>query len=254
MAILVHITDEKNSAAILRSGIRLPRKNKAIYFMPMLQSHFVSHQWIRELRRDGAKVLVGVYFRLPSKEQVWAGRYNHEHKPMTLGQVIREINSIADPLGYEVFIDRPITVSEIQKIRHLPQGIGWRYMPHAHGKPLCACPVCMPAGMFKSRLLRERLEPATRLLSLDAVKAKLQVATDADDITDLLWALRQKRRQIDPAFLEPIMASKEATNREDVALTLPYIRHPDSKRMLQLLANDKDPDVSKAAKEGLGKV
>ena len=111
----------------------------------------------------------------------------------------------------------------------------------------------MPKGMFKSRLLRERLEPTTPLLSLDEVKAKLQVATDVDDITELLWMLRKKRSQIDPAFLLPIMASKEASNREDVALTLPYIRHPESKRMLQLLANDEDPDVSKAAKEGLGK-
>jgi len=85
MPMLVHITNGKNTAAILRSGIRLPGKNKAINFMPMLQSHVISHQWMRELSRDRARVLFGVYFRLLSTEKVWAGRYNHEHKPMTLG-------------------------------------------------------------------------------------------------------------------------------------------------------------------------
>jgi len=33
MPTLVHITDEKNTAAILRSGIRLRHKNSGIYFI-----------------------------------------------------------------------------------------------------------------------------------------------------------------------------------------------------------------------------
>lgn len=73
MPIVVHITDEKNAASIARAGIRPPRGMKAIYFMPVVQSHFISHQWIRELRRGGAKVLVGIYFRLPGTENVLGG-------------------------------------------------------------------------------------------------------------------------------------------------------------------------------------
>src|SRR5258706_6053917 len=112
MPTLVHITDEKNATAILRSGIRLPGKNKGIYFMLVLQSHFISHQWIRELRRGGAKVLVGVYFRLPSSEQVWAGLYNQPHRSIVLGEAIREIRALKDPLGYEIFINRSSGRSE----------------------------------------------------------------------------------------------------------------------------------------------
>src|SRR5688572_1171166 len=97
--IVVHITDEKQAAAILRSGIRLPRETKAVYFMPMTQSHLISHQWIRELRRRGAKVLVGVYIRLPSSEQVWAGKYNQPHRCIPLSEAIRELRSMDDPLG-----------------------------------------------------------------------------------------------------------------------------------------------------------
>ena len=43
MPILVHITDEKNAAKIWRGGIRVPKEG-GVYFMPVLQSHFVSHQ------------------------------------------------------------------------------------------------------------------------------------------------------------------------------------------------------------------
>jgi len=248
---MVHITDEKNTASILRSGIRIRRKNRGIYFMPVLQSHFISHQWIRELRRGGAKVLVGVYFRLPSSEQVWAGLYNQPHRSIVLGEAIREIRALKDPLGYEIFINRSIVRSEIHKVRAVPQGVGWRYMPHAHGRPLCGCPACMPKGLIKSRRLRERLEPTKPLLSLNEVKARLLLERDEDEIMFLFWALRKKRRRMDPKFLEPLMNSISASVREDAALTLPYIRHPDSKRLLRLLINDDDPNVAGAAKDGL---
>jgi hypothetical protein len=94
--------------------------------MPVVQDHFIAHQWLRELRRSGARVLVGVYFRMRSEEAVWAGRYNEPHREMPLGQAIRELKAFCDPLGFEIFVDKKIEVSAITRIRHLPQKIGWR--------------------------------------------------------------------------------------------------------------------------------
>jgi hypothetical protein len=254
MPTLVHITDEKNSAAILRSGIRLPRETRAVYFMPVTQSHFVSHQWIRELRRRGAKVLVGVYFRLPSSELVWAGRFNVPHQLITLGAAIKEMQSLEDPLGYEVFVNRAVLASEIQKIRAVSQTVGWRYMPHAHGRELCGCPSCLPRGSIKSRRLRERLEPDVVRPSLNDVKARLLDESDADEIIELLWALRDKRRRSDPVFLEPLMASESKPVLEEIALTLPFFWHARSAQLLEVLANDEDTNVATFAREGLTEI
>lgn len=254
MPTLVHITDEKNSAAILRSGIRLPRETRAVYFMPVTQSHFVSHQWIRELRRRGAKVLVGVYFRLPSSELVWAGRFNVPHKLITLGAAIREMQSLEDPLGYEFFVNRAVLASEVQKIRAVSQTVGWRYMPHAHGRELCGCPSCLPRGSIKSRRLRERLEPDAVRPSLNDVKARLLEKSDADEIIELLWALRGKRRRSDPVFLEPLIANESKPVLEEIALTLPFFWHARSAQLLEVLANDEDINVATFAKEGLAEI
>ncbi len=253
MPILVHITDEKNAAAIWRGGIRVPKEG-GVYFMPVLQSHFVSHQWIRELRRRGSRVQVGVYFRLPSSDPVWAGRYNQPHRQMTLGDAIKELLALDDPLGFEIFIDRPVRASQVKQVRGVPATVGWRYMPHAHGRPLCGCPTCLPRGAIKSRRLRERLEPTAVLPSFDDVKARLLAGATEDEISDLLWALRRKRRRTDPEFLSPLASSESTSVREDVALTLPFFRHVDSIRLLEKLARDRDENVASTAAEGLAKI
>jgi hypothetical protein len=250
---LVHITDEKTAAAIWRGGIRVPKQG-GVYFMPVLQSHFISHQWIRELRRRGSRVQVGVYFRLPSADPVWAGRYNDPHRQMMLGHAIKELLSLDDPLGFEIFIDRPVLASQVKQIRGVPSTVGWRYMPHAHGRPLCGCPTCLPRGAIKSHRLRERLEPSAVLPTLDDVKARLLAGATDDEISDLLWALRRKRRRTDPEFLSSLISSESTSVREDVALTLPYFRHADSMNLLEMLALDLDDNVARAAAEGLAEI
>jgi hypothetical protein len=253
--VVVHITDEKNAASVLRAGIRLPKEAGAIYLMPMLQSHFISHQWIRELRRRGSRVLAGVYFRLPSTEIVWAGKYHEPHREVPLADAVKELRALSDPLGYEVFVTRKISPSEIERVRSLPQGVGWRYKPHAHGKPLCACPVCLPRGSARSKAIRERLEPEQKLPSLPEVKARLaETPLDEDDVTELLWALRRKHRRADPAFLGGLLATGSVSMQEDVALTLPFFRHPESVRMLRALAMSGSPEVAAAATEGLAQI
>jgi hypothetical protein len=89
MPTLVHLADERNSAAILRNGLKTGRYGTGIYCMPVLPDFFVTHQWLRELKRNGARSYVGVYFKVPSAERVFAGRYGQQHQQMILGEAIR---------------------------------------------------------------------------------------------------------------------------------------------------------------------
>lgn len=251
MPILVHITGEKNSARILRSGIALGGFRRAVFFMPVVQDHFISHQWLRELRRGGARVLVGVYFRLPSEELVWAGRYNETHRQVPLGSAIRELNSLTDPLGFELFIGRKIAAAAITRIRHLPQKIGWRYMPHAHGKKPCGCPACLPRGSIKSRNIRERYDPDSRPVSYETLTRRLTESSDTDTLVESLWSLRTKLRKTDPAFLERLMGFDDLELQEDLAITLGHFKHDNSKRMLLALCAHDCADVKEAAAESL---
>jgi hypothetical protein len=235
----------------MRAGISVGRIRRIVYFMPVVQDHFISHQWLRELRRSGARVLVGVYFRLPSEECVWAGRYNAPHERMPLGQAIRQLNELQDPLGFEMFIERKVEASEITKIRHLPQKVGWRYQPHAHGKQPCGCPACQPRGAIKSKSIRDRYDPKPILVPYEQLKAQLAHETDLDVLSECLWSLRNKRRMADPTFLERLMAVDSADLQEELACTLAYFRHPNTKRMLFALCGHEAPEVREAASESV---
>lgn len=251
MPTLVHITDEKNSDRIKRSGIGVGKASRIIYFMPVVQDHFVSHQWLRELRRNGARVLVGVYFRLPAEEIVWAGRYNKPHQRMPLGRAIGELAALSDPLGYEMFIERKIAPREITKIRHLPQKVGWRHYPHAHGKQPCGCPACQPRGAIKSRSIRDRYDPKPTPVPYEEIKSKFGQETDIDSLLDCLWQLRNKRRTADPVFLERLMTIESTELHEELARTLGYFRHENAKLMLLKLCAHTCSTVKEAAAESL---
>ena len=155
---LVHLADEKDTEKIRNGGIRIRKNGTGVFCMPVLPNFYVSHQWLRELKRWGATTFVGVYFKVASSEIVYAGRYNHEHRRMSLGEAIREIMALEDARGYELIVDRKIEPKEIARIRHLPQDIGWRYFPGSNTKKPCACEYCMK-GMFKGKKTRLRLNP-----------------------------------------------------------------------------------------------
>lgn len=143
MPTLVHLADEKNMQKIIKNGIKTGRYGFGVYCMPVLPNFYVSHQWLRELKQNGARTYVGVYFRIPSEEKVYAGRYGKPHRHIPLGEAIREIMDLEDPLGYELIITRKIEASEITKVAHLPQTLGWRHFPGSHNKPPCACEYCL---------------------------------------------------------------------------------------------------------------
>lgn len=160
MPILVHLADERDTNKILNAGIKFSKYGPGVYFMPVLPNFYITYQWLRELKRGGAKTFVGVNFRLASNEMVYAGKYGKVHKHITLGQAIKEIMELEDPLGYELIIDRKIEPNEITKIRHLPQTIGWRYMPYSTGKKPCNCEFCL-RGTIKGNRTKKRLDAAS---------------------------------------------------------------------------------------------
>lgn len=252
MPVVVHITAAKNERSILRSGIK-PGASGVVYFMPVVQSHLVSHQWLRELKRfSSSRELVGVYARLPAEEMVWSGRYNDTHRQGRLGEAIGELNRLADPLGFEMFVERKIEAREVERVRALPQLLGWRYQPHAHGKRPCGCPACLAKGGYGTGQLRLRLEgPKPKMPSLATTLAKLAQAQNAHDVQDCLWTLRTKRRAMDPAALRPLMKSGDEEILEELAITLPYFRHPSTAAMLQELIAGTNARIAELASEAL---
>src|SRR6266542_3620769 len=134
MAQFVHITEARAARRIERSGIAARSHGRAggrgVYCMPVLPSFTLTHQWVRELRRWHPGMLVAVHLRLPDEEPVTVARYG------------------APP--------RAITTAEVRRVRDVSQGVGWRYLPAAHGRRPCPCPACLPRGAYKVARLRRR--------------------------------------------------------------------------------------------------
>lgn len=65
MALFVHLTPEKNIKSIKRNGIKLSgNKNfgqRGVYAMPVIQNFYISHQWLRELKRWKDHLLVFIF-------------------------------------------------------------------------------------------------------------------------------------------------------------------------------------------------
>ena len=162
MAMFVHLAPESRVALIRRNGISRLRKAlenrpNGLYAMPVTRNFYISHQWLRELKRRGQGSIAGVYFRIPDDEPVWIGHYNRHHRRMTAAEAMAEFMSADSREGWEVIIPRRISAKEIHRVRSLPQVIGWRYFPDAKGKPpFCTCKYCT-RGDYGSRKMRERL-------------------------------------------------------------------------------------------------
>ena len=157
----VHLTPEKNVKTILRNGLSRIRKSSnrphGIFAMPVTRNFFVSHQWLRELKRGGSGPIAAIYFRIPDEEVVWIGHYNQAHQQMTAAEAAAEITNNKSPEGYEVIIPRRIEKAEIKRAKILPQVTGWRYYPGAQGKKPCGCSFCQ-RGNYGARRLREGFE------------------------------------------------------------------------------------------------
>jgi hypothetical protein len=161
VARLTHLASEKHAKSILRAGIRasdLRDGLQGVFAMPVLPDFYVSHQWLRELKRWGPPPYVAIDFVVPDSEPVLVGHYNKGHADMTAAQAAGLILHAEDARGYEVVVLRAILPAEIRKARAVPQVVGWRYMPDAHGRPPCGCPVCLAPGSFGAADIRARFD------------------------------------------------------------------------------------------------
>ena len=158
----VHLAPESRVALIRRNGIRRLRRAwgetpGGIFAVPVTRNFYVSHQWLRELKRKGQGPIAGVYFRLPDNEPVWVGHYGQAHAVMSAAEAVAEFLASESREGWEVVIPRRIIAREIHRVRSLPQVVGWRYFPDAKGKaPFCTCKFCT-RGEFGAARLRARL-------------------------------------------------------------------------------------------------
>ena len=160
MAMFVHLASESRVRLISRNGIGRLRKAVGerpggIFAVPVTRNFYVSHQWLRELKRSGrGGEIAGVYFRIPDDEPVWVGHYGQAHRSMTAAEAVAIFLSDDNREGYEVIIPRRISPGEIHRSRTLPQVVGWRYHPNSHGKKPCGCDFCQ-RSQYGARKLRD---------------------------------------------------------------------------------------------------
>src|SRR5215471_14234001 len=161
MATFVHLTTEKNIPRILRNGISRLRKRtgrpSGIFAMPVTRNFYVSHQWLRELKRRDEGPVAAVYFRIADDATVWVGHYNQAHQKMRAAEALALIARQENSEGYEVVIPDRIPRAQIRRAKRLPQIVGWRYSPGSHGKRPCGCPFCQ-RGNYGARRIRQRFE------------------------------------------------------------------------------------------------
>lgn len=162
MATFVHITSERDARQAAKRGLSTYRTRHetvpfAVFAVPVIPNFTLSHQWVRELKRRGQRLMSGVYFRIPDDEQLFMGHYHHPHQWMSAAEAVATMMTLPDGRGFEVLIPRAITAAEIQKVQTLPH-VGWRYFPNAHNHYPCPCPMCLQRGEIKSKRIRKKYD------------------------------------------------------------------------------------------------
>jgi len=162
MPMFVHLAPESRAALIRRNGIGRLRKPSGahpggVFAVPVTRNFYVSHQWLRELKRRGQGSIAGIYFRIGDGESVWVGHYGQAHQEVTAAVAAATFSGSENREGWDVIIPRRIAAKEIHRIRSLPQVVGWRFAPTAKGQPpFCTCKYCT-RGEYGAARLRARL-------------------------------------------------------------------------------------------------
>jgi hypothetical protein len=181
MAVFVHLTGHRNVASLKRSGITISKKRspRGVYAVPVTPNYYVSHQWLRELRRGDSGSIVGVYFRVPDDESCLIGHYSSPHVQLTADEAVGVMMSLDrgdaansglddskdgatlpdSTEGFEVVFQRRIKSKEILRVAKLPQVVGWRFSPDSKGRRPCVC-LCCSRGDYGIRKLLNRVEQA----------------------------------------------------------------------------------------------
>ncbi|WP_461006786.1 HEAT repeat domain-containing protein [Streptomyces capparidis] len=256
MAMFVHLTSAANAGRIRRSGIRAGGRGeggaRGVYCFPVLGSYTLTHQWVRELRRFGSRGgLVAVHVRLDDGEPVRVGRYmDRAHEVLSAAEAVRRVAGLEDPRGWEVFVPRAIPRREVHRVRVVPQVVGWRYLPGAHGVRPCTCFGCRVRGGYGARRLRERLPhpldgppPPVRVLL-----ARVAAAGEPGDPVVLREVLHWfgMRRRGPLAQVGRLAAHPDPAVREELVWAVARWSTPGVAELLDGLADDPHPDVREA--------
>lgn len=246
MALLVHLTPEKNARRIRRAGITARGPRRGVFCMPVMPSYVLSHQWLRELRRGGQRLIVAVDFRIKDDEPVLVGHYAAPATEMTAVEAVSVVLRAEDARGYEIVVPRSIAPGELHRVRHVRQVTGWRYQPNAHGRQPCACPACLGRGEFKAADLRRRFATEPPEPTKPELLARLRDADDEDDLIGALYGLGSRSRG-DVADVAHLVDHPDPEVRYALASALHSYRGGEARRLLVRLAADPDPDVRAAA-------
>jgi hypothetical protein len=129
---------------------------KGIYCVPVSQSYFNSHQWLRELKRRGVKSIHAVQFKIEDETPVYIGKYNEEHLKVTASEAVEVFEKHKDSLGLEVIVPLKVSSKYITRIYYPNQVLGWRFYPEAKGrKPFCGCRYCNRGQINAYRVITE---------------------------------------------------------------------------------------------------
>ncbi|MFI6213487.1 HEAT repeat domain-containing protein [Nocardia brasiliensis] len=244
MAMFVHLTPEKNVRRIRRAGIKV--QGAGVFCVPVLPSYVLSHQWLRELRRRGQRLIVAVHFRVPDEERVFVGQYADTGAEMTAAEAVSVVRAAGDARGYQVVVPRSIAAAELHRIRQVRQVTGWRYRPDAHGRRPCACPACLGRGEYKAADLRRRFPVQGPEPTKPQLLHQLRHANDDDDLVDALWGLSRRSRG-DVGDIAHLVEHANPDVRYALAVALRSYRGSAARRLLAGLAADPDPEVREVA-------
>ncbi|MBF6341118.1 HEAT repeat domain-containing protein [Nocardia abscessus] len=246
MALMVHLTPEKNARRIRRAGIAANGFRRGVFCMPVMPSYVLSHQWLRELRRGGQRLIVAVDFRIPDNEPVLVGHYGAAQTELTAAEAVSVILQAGDARGYEILVPRAIAPVELRRIRPVRQVTGWRYHPNAHGQRPCACPACLRRGEFKAADLRRRFATDESELTKPQLLARLREADNDDDLIDALYGLARRSRG-DVVDVAHLIDHPNPEVRCALASALRRYRGSQARGLLARLAADPDSEVRDAA-------
>ncbi|MEU2253814.1 HEAT repeat domain-containing protein [Nocardia xishanensis] len=245
MTLLVHLTPEKNARRIRRVGITASGFRRGVFCMPVMPSYVLSHQWLRELRRGGQRLIIAVDFRVPDDEPVLVGHYRAAATEMPAAEAVSVILHAEAARGYEIVVPRSIAAAELHRLRHVRQVTGWRYHPNAHGRQPCACTACLGRGEFKAADLRRRFATEPPQLTKPQLLARLRNADNDDDLIDALYDLGSRSRG-DVADVAYLVDHPNPDVRCALASALHRYRGGEARRLLVRLAADPDLEVRAA--------
>lgn len=159
----IHLADDREISLIRKNGIKaheIQRLNKkGVFATPVLPNYYLSHQWLRELKRRGIRTISAVQFRVNDDLQVLVGRYNETHVAATAAEAVSIFMEHTTGFGLEIILPNSIPSKAITRTYTPGQISGWRYYPESHSderKP-CGCSYCQ-LGQIKNRKLRKAYE------------------------------------------------------------------------------------------------